>query len=230
MPSLIPPLRLQTTESPLKWQTRVVSCFQQANGFAIGSIEGRVGIQYVEDKMTENNFSFKCHRDTTNNVFSVNSIAFHPIYGTFSTAGSDGTFNFWDKDSKQRLKQFNNVGGPIVASAFSRNGAIFSYAMGYDWSKVGNRIGIEIGHSSRLFGKPNLDLCSDRATSKTRRKTTNLSSSCTLSRKKTSSHVLPNPRPACGKRLLLVARYPNRLDFGLDETFLFVNTQKPTHL
>ena len=25
-------------------------------------------------------------------------------YGTFVTAGSDGAFNFWDKDSKQRLK------------------------------------------------------------------------------------------------------------------------------
>jgi mRNA export factor len=36
--------------SPLKWQTRTVSCFADSKGFAIGSIEGRVGIQYVEDK------------------------------------------------------------------------------------------------------------------------------------------------------------------------------------
>lgn len=26
------------------------------------------------------------------------------VQGTFATAGSDGAFNFWDKDSKQRLK------------------------------------------------------------------------------------------------------------------------------
>ena len=26
------------------------------------------------------------------------------VHGTFATAGSDGAFNFWDKDSKQRLK------------------------------------------------------------------------------------------------------------------------------
>lgn len=131
----------KTVDSPLKWQTRVVSCFQQANGWAIGSIEGRVGIQYVEDSQASSNFSFKCHREAANNstvsnVYSVNAISFHPVYGTFSTAGSDGTFNFWDKDSKQRLKQFNNVGGPIVASSFSRTGSIFAYAMGYDWSKV----------------------------------------------------------------------------------------------
>lgn len=39
-------------QSPLKWQTRVVSCFtaSQNAGFAVGSIEGRVAIQYVEEK------------------------------------------------------------------------------------------------------------------------------------------------------------------------------------
>ena len=40
----------KTIQSPLKWQTRVVSCFTDATGFAIGSIEGRCAIQYVEDK------------------------------------------------------------------------------------------------------------------------------------------------------------------------------------
>lgn len=40
----------KTLQSPLKWQTRVVSCFTDSQGFAIGSIEGRCAIQYVEDK------------------------------------------------------------------------------------------------------------------------------------------------------------------------------------
>ena len=40
----------KTIQSPLKWQTRVVSCFTEANGFAVGSIEGRCAIQYVEEK------------------------------------------------------------------------------------------------------------------------------------------------------------------------------------
>lgn len=30
------------------------------------------------------------------------------VHGTFATAGSDGAFNFWDKDSKQRLKVFSS--------------------------------------------------------------------------------------------------------------------------
>ncbi|KAI9835832.1 MAG: RNA export factor gle2 [Sclerophora amabilis] len=125
----------KTIQSPLKWQTRVVSCFTDATGFAVGSIEGRCAMQYVEDKDHE------CHRENppnqrgTANVYSVNSISFHPVYGTFSTAGSDGTFHYWDKDAKHRLKGYPAVGGAISASTFNRNGSIFAYAVSYDWSK-----------------------------------------------------------------------------------------------
>lgn len=41
-----------------------------------------------------------------------------------------------DKDCKQRLKVFNNVGAPIAATCFNRDGRIFAYAASYDWSKV----------------------------------------------------------------------------------------------
>lgn len=34
-------------ESPLKWQTRVISCFPSGEAYAVGSVEGRVGIQYA---------------------------------------------------------------------------------------------------------------------------------------------------------------------------------------
>ncbi|KZV90570.1 WD40 repeat-like protein [Exidia glandulosa HHB12029] len=136
--------------SPLKWQTRVVSCFPAANGFAVGSIEGRVAIQYVEDKDSSSNFSFKCHRkdqakDQTL-VYSVNDISFHQGYGTFSTAGADGTINFWDKDARSRIKPFDAAPGPISATCFNRNGNIFAYAVSYDWSK---------GHSGMVAGHPN---------------------------------------------------------------------------
>ena len=42
-------------------------------------------------------------------IYAVDCITFHPTYGTFATTGSDGTFNFWDKDSRQRLKAFSKV-------------------------------------------------------------------------------------------------------------------------
>jgi mRNA export factor len=68
-------------------------------------------------------------------VYSVNAISFHPIHGTFSTAGSDGTFHFWDKDAKHRLKGYPEVGGSITATDFNKDGNIFAYAISYDWSK-----------------------------------------------------------------------------------------------
>ncbi|KAH8821008.1 WD40-repeat-containing domain protein [Xylogone sp. PMI_703] len=129
----------KSIQSPLKWQTRVVSCFADATGFAVGSIEGRCAIQYVEEKDSSSNFSFKCHRDpavnNVTNVYSVNAISFHPVHGTFSTAGSDGTFHFWDGVAKHRLKGYPSVGGTISATAFNRDGNIFAYAVSYDWSK-----------------------------------------------------------------------------------------------
>ncbi|KAG6333212.1 hypothetical protein ID866_5881 [Astraeus odoratus] len=131
-------------------------------GFAVGSIEGRVAIQYVEDKDSSNNFSFKCHRkDQSPNskdqslVYAVNDISFHPVHGTFSTCGSDGTIHYWDKDARTRLKSFEPTPGPITATTFNRNGTIFAYAISYDWSK---------GHSGMTPGHPNklmLHACKD---------------------------------------------------------------------
>jgi len=131
----------KTMQSPLKWQTRTLACFTDSSGFAIGSVEGRCAIQYVEDKDKDYNFSFKCHRITSptnrnqTDVYSVNSISFHPQHGTFCTAGADGTFNFWDKDAKHRLKGFPETGQSITSTSFSHTGNIFAYACSYDWSK-----------------------------------------------------------------------------------------------
>ncbi|KAI8912912.1 hypothetical protein PhCBS80983_g03163 [Powellomyces hirtus] len=129
----------KTMPSPLKFQTRSLACMPTAvptdMGFCLGTIEGRIQIQYIEDNKTPaRSFSFKCHRKETE-VYAVNSISFHPVYGTFASCGSDGTMNFWDGNSKQRLKGFNSVGAPITASAFNGDGSIFAYSIGYDWSK-----------------------------------------------------------------------------------------------
>ena len=72
--------------------------------------------------MQGKNFTFKCHRDN-NDIYAVNSINFHPTYGTFVTAGSDGGFNFWDKDSKQRLKAMAKCSQPIPCGGFNREGS-----------------------------------------------------------------------------------------------------------
>ncbi|KAI5119654.1 hypothetical protein M0805_007745 [Coniferiporia weirii] len=131
--------------SPLKWQTRTVSCFPSADGYAVGSIEGRVAIHQ--------NYTFRCHRkEQAPNVkdhtlvYAVNDIRFHPVHGTFSTAGSDGVVSFWDGAARTRLKTFESAPGPITSTAFNRTGSIFAYAVSYDWSK---------GHSGMTPNHPN---------------------------------------------------------------------------
>lgn len=124
-----------TGESALKLQTRCISIFPDKGGYAVGSIEGRCSIVYFQD--TTKNFAFKCHR-TQEEIFAVNAISFHPTFGTFATAGSDGVFTFWDKDNRQRLKLFNTCHYPITATKFNDQGNLFAYACSYDWSKILN--------------------------------------------------------------------------------------------
>ncbi|KAE9408488.1 WD40 repeat-like protein [Gymnopus androsaceus JB14] len=134
----------KTIVSPLRRQTRVITCCHPSDktGFAVGSIEGRVAFQYIEEKNRSYDYSFRCHRQDSkpNNkdqslVYSVNDINFHPVHGTFSTCGSDGTIHFWDKDARMRLKSFDPAPAPIACSTFNRNGSMFAYAVSYNWHK-----------------------------------------------------------------------------------------------
>ncbi|TFK75073.1 WD40 repeat-like protein [Pluteus cervinus] len=168
-----PATPFKTMKSPLKWQTRVITCFTASpnSGFAVGSVEGRVAIQYIDDKDSSNNFSFKCHRrDTTPNakdqalVYAVNDISFHPVHGTFSTCGADGTIHFWDKDARTRLKSFEALPGPISTTAFNKTGNIFAYAVSYDWSK--GHSGMTPGHVNKIM----LHACKDEEVRKRPRK------------------------------------------------------------
>jgi mRNA export factor len=110
-------------ESPLKYTTRCVSCFPDQTGFAIGSIEGRVGIQYVQKVGNKDHFAFKCHRNE-NNVYSVNDIAFQQQYGTFATVGSDGVVTFWDKVGVIRQFMWQGI---VSSTAVQWVGYLFLY-------------------------------------------------------------------------------------------------------
>ncbi|KAG0357271.1 hypothetical protein BG005_003789 [Podila minutissima] len=120
-----------------KMQIRVVSCFTQGvAGYAVGLVEGRTLIEYAQDKDQNRKFGFRCHRNR-DDIYAVNSIAFHPVHGTFGTAGSDGSVAFWDKDTKQRISDgfIPKQDAPITATAFNSTGSIYAYAVSYDWSK-----------------------------------------------------------------------------------------------
>lgn len=129
-------------QSDMKMQTRCVSCFPDKKGYAVGSLEGRCWISNIED--TSKNFKFKCHR-SAEEIFAVNSMDFHPTTGALATAGGDGTFAFWDKENRQRLKTFNSCNYPVTVGKFNATGDMYAYAVSYDWSK---------GHEANYMNLP----------------------------------------------------------------------------
>jgi mRNA export factor len=117
-------------------QSTSLVLFPDLKAFAFASIEGRVRIQYLEapsDK--ERSFTFRCHKVGDYDAYAVNALAVSDAHDALATAGSDGSFVFWDKEHKRKLKQFERMQQPLTASAFNRNSTIFAYATGNDWSR-----------------------------------------------------------------------------------------------
>jgi cell cycle arrest protein BUB3 len=119
--------------SPLSHPTRCLACMPDGNGYVIGSTEGRVGVEYFPGK-SEKGYKFKCHRDTTdteNLIYPLNSICYHPIYGTFATGGSDGTVCTWDGVGKKRISASNYQA--VQSLAYNRDGTLLAIGCGYGY-------------------------------------------------------------------------------------------------
>lgn len=73
----------QERVSTLKHQTRCIRLFSDGAGYAVSSIEGRVGIEFIDPEVSQKSrYAFKCHRSENNGVttvYPVNTLAFHPV-------------------------------------------------------------------------------------------------------------------------------------------------------
>ena len=122
-------------ESSLKFQTRTVQFFPDGHAFCIGSIEGRVGVEFLEELGLANNgmkkYAFKCHR-VGDMVYPVNVVAFHPKFtNTFATGGCDGTVVLWDGGNKKKLTALPVFPTSISALSFSEDGSQLAIASSY---------------------------------------------------------------------------------------------------
>jgi len=121
-------------ESSLKYQTRCVRTFPDGQGYALASIEGRVAIEYFSADDEAKKYAFKCHR-VQQTVFPVNSIAFHPLHGTFATGGCDGFVNIWDGKNKKRLCQLPSFPTSIASLSFNHDGTMLAVAASYTFEE-----------------------------------------------------------------------------------------------
>lgn len=126
---------VQDRESSLKYQTRTLRLFPDGTGFALGSIEGRVAIEYLDEEENKKKYAFKCHR-VGDTVYPVNAIEFHPVYGTFATGGADGTVVLWDAWNKKRLTTLPKFASTsISALAFNLQGTKLACASSYTFEE-----------------------------------------------------------------------------------------------
>jgi len=127
----------QRRESSLKFQTRYIAGMPSGEGYAVGSIEGRVAVEYIDPsaESQKRKFAFKCHRQKADNgedtIYPVNALAFHPSHGTFASGGCDGIVNIWDAVGRKRLYQFHKYPTSISALDFNHDGTTLAIASSY---------------------------------------------------------------------------------------------------
>jgi len=131
---------VQERESSLKFMTRSLSVMSDGLGYATASTEGRIAVEYFDPSPAsqEKKYAFKCHRQTiddVDHVWPVNAVAFHPVYNTFASAGSDATLSIWDHKVKKRLRQYSKFPAPITAIAFNCTGEKLAIGVGYAWDE-----------------------------------------------------------------------------------------------
>ncbi len=123
--SFCSPRRQATIHLPSRVYTEVVSC---------PVLSRSLPRRYVAEKLQERKYAFKCHRskvDGIDTVYPVNSIAFHPVHGTFATGGADGSVHVWDGERKKRVCSLRRYPSSIASLSFSPSGEHLAIAASY---------------------------------------------------------------------------------------------------
>ncbi|ODN78603.1 hypothetical protein L202_04207 [Cryptococcus amylolentus CBS 6039] len=125
----------QERESALKFMTRSVATMADGKGWASGSLEGRIAVEYLDPADQGSKYAFRAHRqniDGVDCVYPINAIAYHPIHNTFASGGSDGFISIWDHNAKKRMKLFPKYPAPISALSFSPDGTKLAIGASYE--------------------------------------------------------------------------------------------------
>mmetsp|Transcript_25406 Transcript_25406/g.46168 ORF Transcript_25406/g.46168 Transcript_25406/m.46168 type:complete len:369 (-) Transcript_25406:331-1437(-) len=132
----MPVLPEQGRMSSLKLPSRCIRAYPDGRGYAIGSVDGRVSMEFF-DMSPESQalkYAFKCHRRAEEGrdvIYPVHTIAFHPVYGTFATGGGDGVICFWDGEHKKRIAQIARYPTSVSSVAFNADGTLMAIASSY---------------------------------------------------------------------------------------------------
>lgn len=109
-------------------------------GWAVGSIDGRIAIEYFGDiRHQAQRFSFSCNRQEEGDktiVYPVSSLAFHPITGILASGSVSGSVYFWDVENKRKLTEVQSpFHNSVSALSFNNDGSLLGIAYSYTWDK-----------------------------------------------------------------------------------------------
>jgi WD40 repeat protein len=138
------------TRNPQKYERRICSLSSQIRsscaskpidyGWAIGSITGRVAIEYFGDlRQQAQRFSFSCGKvdgDENCVVYPVNALSFNPRNGVLVTGCANGRLGFWDIGEKKKLAEVEGkVDSGVAALEWDSNGERLLVGFSYTWDK-----------------------------------------------------------------------------------------------
>lgn len=117
----------------MAYQLRGISASPDGSQYAVGSTEGRVAVEWLQND-NKTSFSFRCHR-VDGLVYPVNCISHNRSYGSFATGGGDGHVAFWDGDARKRIAQFSRYPTSIASIDFDNESSRIAIAVSYTFEE-----------------------------------------------------------------------------------------------
>ena len=122
------------SKSPLQYNTSCLAT--NKNSIAIGSFEGRIAIEYIEEK--KRNYAFKAHyeiKEENRYIYPVTCLLFNPKNDYLATSGSDGKVLIWNLEQKRKVSEFGPFHTSISSISFSSNGDKLAISISYGFEK-----------------------------------------------------------------------------------------------
>lgn len=141
---------VQSKESSANFHVKCVRSFSSNQGYAVGSIDGCVALEYFDTTKTHDmGCVFQCHPKSKNgryHLVSVNDIGFHPRYDTFITGDNEGYAIIWDAQSRKRLFELQRYPGSVASLSYNHSGQLLAVASSYTFQEAN-----EVEEAPRIY-------------------------------------------------------------------------------
>ncbi|KAK9090521.1 hypothetical protein Sjap_023698 [Stephania japonica] len=124
---------LHTKESCVDYRIRCIRLFPNCQGYAVGSIDGRVAVEFLSQYDTnELSYTFRCHPKSKDGMYylaSVNDIVFHPsCHSAFVTGDNEGYVIKWDSHCRKRLFELPKYQGCVASLSYNHGEQLLAVA------------------------------------------------------------------------------------------------------